>query len=108
GLDVPPVHGKVCIDAGKDYLLGRISAEAPGPERLLGWTSLLSNQRRSVALVAGPDGCEVLAIKRQILLDKFSACPALKPWRRKHFWETKLPRLLSDNQAVGPQRPSPE
>jgi electron transport protein HydN len=93
GHDVPGPRGRLASAGRPAWIIDTTSAPS---DRLMGITSTLWNQPRSATLVAGTD-CELLCVKRMVLLDIVSRNKEFQPWKLVRFWE-KLPRLLGKNE----------
>jgi Fe-S-cluster-containing hydrogenase component 2/CRP-like cAMP-binding protein len=98
-LDSPRSRGTVSSDKGAINL--------DSQQRLVGLTSVMWNLTHSVTLAAGAEGCHLLLVKRFLLRQLQTNCPALRPWNHKQFWERKLPGWLAGNRLFEGGRPAP-
>jgi Fe-S-cluster-containing dehydrogenase component len=91
------------------FPLRRIKATESPEDRFMGVTSSLWNQRRSVTLIAGPGGCDLLLVKRKYLQMLVENRENTLLWERtmERFRKDELPGLLAENRLFEDAAVSP-
>jgi Fe-S-cluster-containing dehydrogenase component len=95
-----PHEGSGAPTTWTDPLASVTTAAAP-EDRFMGVTSSLWNQKRSVTLVAGPEGCDLLLMKRLVLQKVVRQVPPFRARTAQRFLENELPALLAQNRFFG-------